>query len=54
MFLVTLFKGSKILDRETCDVGNLLPKVASLMQKHLGEGWEHQENYAVTWRRVKE
>lgn len=54
MFLVTLYKGATILERDTCEVGNLLPKVAELMQKHLGDGWSYQENYAVTWRRVKE
>ena len=54
MFLVTLYKGGNILDRQTCEIGDLLPKVATLMQDHLGEGWEHQENYAITWCRVKE
>jgi len=54
MFEVTLHKGGNILDRSTCKVGNLLPEVAKLMQKHLGDGWEHQENYAISWRRVKE
>lgn len=54
MFEVQLHKGSYVIDRDICEVGNLLPKVAELMQRHLGEGWEYQERYAITWQRVKE
>lgn len=54
MFLVTLYKGGNVLDRKTCEVGNLLPTIATLMQKHMGDGWQHQENYAIAWRRIKE
>lgn len=54
MFEVKLFRGSDIIDIELCAVGDLLPTVASLMQRHEGDGWRYQQYYAVQWQRVKE
>ena len=54
MFVVKLYKGSDIIDIEKCAIGDLLPTVASLMQRHEGDGWQHQQQYAVQWTLVNE
>ena len=39
-----------------CDVGDLLPTIATMLQEfEAAEGeYKYQENYAIQWRRVKE
>lgn len=54
MFELKLYKGSEVIDRKTCDVGDLLPSIATLLQDNQGAGWEHQQDYAVRWVRVRE
>lgn len=56
MFEVKLFEGSDVLVRATCDVGDLLPTMATLMQDfEASKGkYQYQRNYAIQWRRVKE
>lgn len=54
MIVVTIWKGSDKLETRTCNKGELLPTIATLMQKHEGGAWEHQRGYAVSWRVVKE
>ena len=56
MFEIMMIKGGDILNRKTCDVGALLPTIAALMQEFEIEhgAYEHQRNYAVQWRRVRE
>lgn len=54
MFEVRLIAGSYTIDVKMCDVGQLLPTIADLMQKHEGDGWKYGSPYAVQWKRVKE
>lgn len=56
MFEVRLFQGSDPLYTRTCDLGDVLPTAAALMQQFESERglYEYQRTYAVTWRRVKE
>lgn len=56
MFEVTMYRGSEVLYRDQCDQGDLLPTMATLMQRFEAEHgkYEHQRNHAIQWRRVKE
>jgi hypothetical protein len=56
MFEVKLFRGGDILLCATCDKGDLLPTIATLLQDFEATHgkYEHQRNYAIQWRRVKE
>ena len=55
MLLVELWMGSQKMDSQPCDKGNLLPTIATLMQKHEAEhGWKHGQEYAISWKIVKE
>lgn len=54
MFEVRIYKEGNLLTVETCDVGDLLPAIASLLQRYEGGGWQYQTNYTVRWCRVKE
>ena len=54
MFEVRLIAGSYTRDVKVCKVGQLLPTIAELMQKHEGDGWKYGANYAIQWRRVSE
>ncbi len=56
MFELKFFQGSDTYLTARCDVGDLLPTMATLMQdfeKEIGK-YEYQRNYAIQWRRVKE
>lgn len=56
MFEVIFYISGSIEQNITCDKGDLLPTMAMIMQdfesKH-GK-YEHQRNYAIQWRRIKE
>jgi hypothetical protein len=56
MFEVKLFQGSDVCATATCDKGDLLPTIATLMQDFEATrgAYEYQRNYAIQWRRVKE
>ncbi len=56
MFEVKLIEGSFTRETLTCDVGDLLPTMATLMQGFEAERgkYAYQRTYAITWRRVKE
>jgi hypothetical protein len=49
-----MHKGSDKLETRECDKGHLLPTIATLMQNHENGAWEHQQEYAISWRVVKE
>ncbi len=56
MFEVRLIKSGNVLYQQVCDKGELLPTIATLMQKFEAERgtYEYQTSYAVQWRQVKE
>ncbi len=56
MFEVKLYEGSYLVDTETCDVGDLLPTIATLLQAFEAEKpkYDYQRPYAIQWKRVKE
>lgn len=56
MFEIVFYKGGHKLQTVTCDKGDLLPTMATLMQDFEAEHgkYEHQINYAIQWRRIKE
>jgi len=54
MFEVKLIAGSYTIETTTCGIGQLLPTMAALMQKHENGGWKYGANYAIQWKRVKE
>lgn len=56
MFEVRLYEGSYQRAMATCDVGDLLPTIATLMQEFEADKgkYAYQRTYAITWRRVKE
>ena len=56
MFEVKLINSSNTMYGMECDVGDLLPTIATLLQLYESENgaYEYQRNYAIQWRRVKE
>ena len=56
MFEVRLLDGSGTLYVEHCDVGDLLPTMATLLQKFEAEHgrYVYQRPYAMQWRQVRE
>lgn len=56
MFEVIFHCGDGRPKTRTCDVGNLLPTIATILQDFERDHgkYEHQQNYAIQWRRVKE
>ncbi len=56
MFEVTFFYVDGMTKIKTCDVGDLLPTIATMLQEYeRSHGkYEYQRNYAVQWRRVRE
>jgi hypothetical protein len=56
MFELKLFRGSDVFATATCDKGDLLPTIATLMQDFEAThgNYEYQRNHAIQWRRVKE
>lgn len=56
MFEVYMYIGSYRKITKTCDVGDLLPTIASIMQECEADEGEYiyQQNYAIAWRKVKE
>lgn len=56
MFEVYMMIGSYKAYTEHCDVGDLLPTIATILQKHEADkgAYIYQQNYAIAWRRVKE
>lgn len=56
MFEVRLYEGSYQRAMATCDVGDLLPTIATLLQEFEADKgkYEYLRNYAIEWRRVKE
>lgn len=56
MFEVILYKGSDPIYFEKCDVGDLLPTIATVLQWYEREHgkYEYQRSYAIKFRQVKE
>ena len=56
MFEVKFYFGSSSPKVRTCDVGDLLPTIATILQEFetVSGKYEYQRNYAIQWRRVKE
>lgn len=54
MIVVFLWKGSDKIDQKTCDKGHLLPTIATIMQNHDNGTWKHGQEYAISWRVIKE
>jgi hypothetical protein len=56
MFEVVFFYPGGLEKTRTCDVGDLLPTIATMLQEYeRSHGtYEYQRNYAVQWRRVRE
>ena len=56
MFEVKLFEGSYIRAGRTCDVGELLPTMATLLQEFESQKgtYDYQRPYSIQWKRVKE
>ena len=56
MFEVRLYEGSYCVDCQTCDVGNLLPTIATLLQAFEAKKptYDYQRPYSIQWKRIKE
>lgn len=56
MFEVKFFEGSFLWRTTTCDIGDLLPTIATVLQEFEAykNKYEYQRNYAIQWKRVKE
>ena len=56
MFEVTFYQADGSSETRVCNVGDLLPTIATFLQEFERDygKYEYQCNYAVRWRRVKE
>lgn len=56
MFEVRLMRNGDTLYLLTCEKGDILPTIATLMQKFEAErgSYRYQTNYAIQWRQVRE
>jgi hypothetical protein len=56
MFEIRLYKAGELLFVETAEQGDLLPKIATLLQLFEAKygKYEHQRPYSLQWRRVRE
>lgn len=56
MFEIKFYIGNAAPEVRTCDMGELLPTIASILMDHERDHgkYKYQTNYTIQWRQVKE
>jgi hypothetical protein len=56
MFELRMYKAGELLFVDTVEQGDLLPKIATMLQNFEAkyDTYEHQRPYTLQWRRVRE